>query len=373
MSFQDILKDINLSTIQSRIKSATSKDVQTILTKKSLNFNDYLALLSEPASEMLEKLAQRAHYLTLKFFGRTILMYAPLYLCNECDNQCSYCGFSTRLTENGICLSVDQAQKEAEILYNKGFRHILIVSGEKKDKVTISYLKEIISNLHEKFDSISLEIFPLEENEYKELVMAGADGLTIYQEVYNPETYKKFHLTGPKSDYSFRLQTPERAGRAGFYKINIGTLLGLGEWAEEAALLGLHAAYLKKTFWQTQIAISFPRIKGSAVKFAAPYPISDRHLVQMLCALRIFQPTLGLVLSTRESKEFRNNLIPLGITQMSAESETSPGGYSNKQQGPYKNEEQFEVADKRSLKEVTAAIAKSGYEPVLKDWDKAYI
>ncbi|NQT28975.1 MAG: 2-iminoacetate synthase ThiH [Candidatus Saganbacteria bacterium] len=343
--------------------------MRRVLAKEKINFDDYLLLLSDAASEILEELAIKSHELTKKFFGKTIRIYAPLYLCNECDNNCSYCGFSQKLPEKRICLSEDEVLEEAQIIYQKGFRHILLVSGEKRDKVSLPYLKNIIAKLHEKFESISLEIFPLSEDEYRELFSAGADGVTLYQEVYDPEIYKQVHLSGPKADYAFRLQAPERAGRAGFYRINVGTLLGLGEWQKEAASLGKHVAYLKKTFWQAEIAVSFPRLKSSAAHFKPPHPVSDRQLVQMLCALRIFQPSLGLVLSTRESQGLRDNLIPLGITQMSAESKTSPGGYGKKIYA----EEQFEVADQRSVAEVAAAIAHKNYEPVFKDWDKQFI
>jgi 2-iminoacetate synthase len=350
----------------------TSKDinaVRTVLQKEKLSFEDYLALLSPAASEIIEELALRAQALTLKHFGRTILLYAPIYVCNECDNQCVYCGFNSKNSGKRICLSPEEVEKEAEVLYQKGFRHILLVSGEKKDRVSLDYLKEVVSSLHAKFDSISLEIAPLEKEEYRELFAAGADGLTVYQEVYNPDVYKEMHPRGKKADYGFRLGTPERAGEAGFYRINIGALLGLGRWEEEAAAVGLHAAYLKKKFWQSQIAVSFPRLRSSSASFIPPHPVSDKQLVQMLCALRIFIPTLGLTISTRESAEFRDHLIPLGVTQMSAESKTSPGAYSNTQT----TEEQFQVADTRSLSEVCKAIRDKGYDPVFKDWDRSYI
>jgi 2-iminoacetate synthase len=289
-------------------------------------------------------------------------------LCNECDNSCAYCGFSRQLKEKRVCLTPQEVEEESEVLYAKGFRHILLVSGEKRDKVSIPYLKEVIIRLHQKFESISLEIFPLEEKEYCQMVLAGADGLTLYQEVYNLTAYQRFHPSGPKSDYEARLLTPERAARAGFYRINIGVLLGLSAWLEEAALLGLHAAHLKKSFWRSQIAVSFPRLKSSAADFKPPYPVVDRQLVQMICALRIFQPSLGLVLSTREDQSLRDNLIHLGITQMSAESKTSPGGYSRETPA----EEQFKVSDLRRVDEVTAAIHTKGYDPVFKDWDRGY-
>ncbi|MFH1683409.1 MAG: radical SAM protein, partial [Candidatus Margulisiibacteriota bacterium] len=196
----------------------------------TLSYKDYLELLQPVSDQKLEAMAQQARQLTLKHFGKTILLYIPLYLGNECDNQCVYCGFGRELKEKRVSLTVDEVLAEAEIIHQKGFRHILLVSGEKRDKVTISYLKEIISKLHEKFESISLEIFPLQTNEYQELFRSGADGLTIYQEAYNKEIYNQVHPSGPKSDYNFRLLTPERAAQAGFYRINIGSLLGLGKW-----------------------------------------------------------------------------------------------------------------------------------------------
>ncbi|MCX5750918.1 MAG: 2-iminoacetate synthase ThiH [Candidatus Saganbacteria bacterium] len=369
MSFLEVLQDTNVDSVLMKIKSADLASVRSVLSKEKTSFDDYLTLLSPAAFSIVEELAVKAQTLTLKNFGRAILLYAPIYVCNECDNQCVYCGFNQRVSGQRVCLSPDEVMREAEVLYEKGFRHILLVSGEKKDKVSLDYLKDVIGRLHDKFDSISLEIAPMEKNEYRELFAAGADGLTVYQEVYNRDIYKDVHPHGKKADYEFRLGTPERAGEAGFYRINIGALLGLGKWEEEAALLGLHAAYLKKKFWQSQIAVSFPRLRDSSASFVPPHPVSDKQLVQMICALRIFIPTLGLTISTRESSEFRDNLIPLGITQMSAESKTSPGGYSNAE----KNGEQFEVADTRIVSEICAMLKKKGYDPVFKDWDRTYI
>lgn len=335
----------------------------------SVSYHEFLELLKPVSDARLEEMAQEARQLTQKQFGKTILLYAPIYLSNECTNNCVYCGFSQRLTEKRVTLTVEQAVGEAEILYQKGFRHILLVSGEEKEKVSLEYLKTIISRLHEKFESIGLEIYPLSHIAYRELFLAGADSLTVYQEVYDQKIYQEVHPSGPKSDYQYRLETPERAARAGFYKINIGALLGLGDWESEAAAVGKHAAELKKKFWQAQISVSFPRLTSSASGFQPKHPVTDRQLVQMICALRIYQPTLGLVLSTREGAKLRDNLISLGITQMSAESATSPGGYSCAVEA----EEQFSVSDKRTLPEIAALISSKGYEPVYKDWDRGYV
>ncbi|NQU16484.1 MAG: 2-iminoacetate synthase ThiH [Candidatus Saganbacteria bacterium] len=332
-----------------------------ILNKNPITFDDFKRLLSKEGADNIEALAQRSHQLTKKHFGKTIQLYAPIYLSNECNNQCVYCGFNSKVSEKRISLTVDQAYDEAKVLSKMGFKHILLVSGEKKETISVDYLKKLVSKLRGLFSSISIEIYPMTEEEYIELFAAGVDGLTIYQEVYDREIYKKVHPAGPKSDYDFRFDTPERGGTAGFYRINIGYLLGLGDWFSETLALAKHAEYLQKKFWQSQVSISFPRLKGSSV--------SDLQLTQMICALRIFLPKAGLVLSTREQAELRDNLIPLGITQMSAASRTSPGAYSI--DAP--SSSQFPVSDLRTLSEVAAAITAKGYEPVFKDWDSNFI
>ncbi|OGC21405.1 thiamine biosynthesis protein ThiH [candidate division WOR-1 bacterium RIFOXYB2_FULL_42_35] len=339
----------------------SQEEVRSILQIERLSLADFESLLSDSATEIIEELAQKAQRLTQKHFGKTMQFYAPIYLSNECNNQCVYCGFNSKVSGQRVSLSVEQAVAEAKVLAQMGFRHILLVSGEKKDVVSVDYLKRLVFQLRDLFASISIEIYPMSEYDYKELLAAGVDGLTVYQEVYDREIYEKVHPAGPKSDYNFRFETPERGGRAGFYKINIGYLLGLGDWQSETLALAKHAQYLQKKFWQSQISISFPRLKGSRV--------SDLQLTQMICALRIFLPKVGLVLSTREPAELRDNLIPLGITQMSAASRTSPGAYSQDEPAT----EQFAISDQRSLTEVAAAIVKKGYEPVYKDWDRVYI
>ncbi|MFC1496542.1 2-iminoacetate synthase ThiH [Candidatus Margulisiibacteriota bacterium] len=323
------------------------------------------AQLLLPISESeLEELARQAQKLTQQHFGKTIQIYAPLYLSNECVNQCVYCGFNSKVFGKRISLTVEQAVAEATILSEMGFKHILLVSGEDRKKISIPYLKNLTSHLSSLFSSISIEIYPMEENEYRELFKAGVDGLTVYQEVYDRVIYKKVHPVGPKSDYNFRLAAAERGARAGFYRINIGSLLGLGDWESETIALAQHAQYLQKKYWKSQISISFPRLRG----FKGEHPVSDRQLAQMVIALRIFLPKAGLVLSTREPPELRDHLLPLGITQMSAASRTAPGAYGEK----IKTSQQFEIADKRNVTEVATAILKGGYDPVFKDWDKCY-
>lgn len=335
-------------------------NITAILNKDSITFDDFKALLSSDGDKNLELLAQKAHQLTKKHFGKTIQLYVPLYLSNECENQCVYCGFNSKVSGKRISLTVEQAVSEAKVLAGMGFKHILLVSGEKREIISVEYLKKLVPKLRELFSSISIEIYPMEEKEYKELFAVGVDGLTIYQEVYDREIYKKVHPAGPKSDYDFRLKTPERGGAAGFYRINIGYLLGLGDWLTETLALAEHARRLQKKFWKSQISISFPRLGKP------PKPVSDLELVKMIVALRIYLPTAGLVMSTRERAELRDNLIPLGITQMSAASRTAPGAYSIKDGAA----SQFDISDRRTLSEVSAAISARGYDFVYKDWDR---
>lgn len=350
-------------------QSTCIEEIREIISKPKIAFDDYIKLLSDAATDVIEELAMKANEMTCRQFGKTILLYAPLYLGNECDNCCVYCGFSRKLSGKRMLLTVEDAVAEADVLYQQGFRHILLVSGDKRNRVTMDYLRELILRLHRKFSAISIEIYALDEAEYGMLHNVGVDGLTIYQEVYDRQKYHEYHPDGPKSDYDYRLQAPERAARAGFYRLNIGCLLGLGPWFSESAALGFHLAYLSQVYWRCQLVVSIPRLSSSAAQFKVPNRISDAQLVQLICALRIFMPSLGISLSTREKKELRDHLIPIGITQMSAGSQTNPGGYS----GRHYSKRQFEVADHRSLEQVIGAIAAAGYEPVFKDWDHAFI
>lgn len=325
---------------------------------------EFVQLLLPKTKEELHILANQAHNISLKKFGKTISLYAPLYLSNECQNKCAYCSFNLENQYPRITLTKEQALNEAKILYQQGFRHILLVSGEAPQKVNLEYLTEIIRSLKSLFPSISLEIYPLPEQGYKTLKNAGASALTIYQETYHRETYQKLHC-GPKSDFDFRYQTPERAAKAGMRKIGLGFLLGLYDWKFEALELFRHIHFLMKKYWKTQIAISFPRIRSTLQNFVAPYPVSDEEFIQLICALRLAFPEAELVISTREKSDLRDQLVHLGINTMSAGSKTSPLGYTQSQT----NKGQFEVEDSRTPQEVSSALKNQGFDAMWKDWD----
>ncbi|MCB1327430.1 MAG: 2-iminoacetate synthase ThiH [Spirochaetales bacterium] len=342
-----------------------SGDVEEALSRDELSEPDFAALLSPAADAFLERIAIRARALTRQRFGRTILLYAPLYLSNECRSTCTYCGFSYGNAIRRLTLSVEEAAAEAEILYQQGIRHILLLTGEAYRDTPVSYIGEVAERLRERFASVSIEVFPLREDQYRELRTNGVDGLAVYQETYDPDRYREVHLGGIKKHMQFRLECPDRAGQAGMRRIAIGALLGLSDPGADTYMVGLHARYLMRRYWQTQVSVSLPRLRPAVGlgDVSSRQVLADRVYLRYLCALRLFLPDAGLVLSTREPPRLRDELAGLVITQMSAGSRTEPGGYSGKAAT-----EQFAVDDHRSVDEVRAMLVARELEPVFVDW-----
>ncbi|TML80850.1 MAG: 2-iminoacetate synthase ThiH [Actinobacteria bacterium] len=347
---------------------ATDLDVSRALAKPagSRDLEDFAALIGPRAAARLEELARAAHALTIRRFGRTVHMYAPLYLSNECLTTCTYCGFAKGLPIARKTLSVAQSLREGEFLRARGYRHVLLLTGEHQKLTGVDFLGEHVGALRALFPQISLEVQVWNEDEYRRLAAAGVDGVVIYQETYDPDSYARFHVAGKKRDYEFRLGGPERAARAGIRRLGIGALLGLHEpWREDAIALAAHALHLLKVAWRQELAVSVPRIRPSASGYSPEHPVTDRELAQLICALRLVLPDTGIVMSTREAPGFRDALVPLGVTHTSAGSHTDPGGYTE----PGEAEGQFEVDDTRAPEEVADALRALGYEPVWKDWD----
>ncbi len=363
-SFSQIFDSLWVERLVEQCTQTTATQAQSILQKTQWTLADLPVLLSPAMSPLLEELAQHAHRITQQRFGKTMQLFVPMYLANVCYNSCSYCGFSMENDYKRIVLSPDEILKEGLHLKQKGFQHLLLLTGE-ADKSSIQFIAEAIGLLRPHFASIGIEIQPLDTPDYHRMTQSGADSLTVYQETYHPEAYARYHTRGKKRNYTYRLDTPDRGGNAGFYRINIGTLMGLYEWRYEALALAQHLHYLSQTYWQNKYAVSFPRIQDMVGEFTPEHPISDRDFVQLICAFRLVFPDCGITLSTREAPALRDALIPLGITTMSAESNTAPGGYLGKEG----TEQQFETADHRSLNEIMALLQLKGYEPVLKDWD----
>ena len=313
-------------------------------------------------------MAKRSADITAMRFGKTTQIYAPLYVSSFCINRCSYCGFSADNKIERRILSLDEAEAEALLLHGRGFNHILLVSGEAPAKLGSDYLEKLVLRLRDRFAAISIEVQPLSTDEYTRLFAAGVTSVAIYQETYDRDTYDQVHLAGQKRDFDFRLDTPARAAAGGMREVGIGTLLGLSDWRAEGLALGLHLAWLRKNFWRTALTVSFPRLRPAAGEFQPRYEITERDLSHLIFALRLFDPDVGIILSTREEARYRNGMIGLGPTRYSAGSCTAPGGYSN----PDTNGEQFSIGDQRTINEVCAAIREKGFDPVRKDWDAGF-
>lgn len=368
MSFYDILSIYKDAEWGRFFNSFGISDVEKAVAAEEPAVEQFACLLSPAAGGYLEETAERAHRTTLKFFGKTIQLYTPLYLSNYCENQCLYCGFNSKNDVERRRLTPDEVEKEAIAIASTGLKHILVLTGESRRKSPVSYIIGCVKILKKYFSSIAVEVYALTEDEYAGLVGEGVDGLTIYQETYDEKIYAALHGDGPKRDYRFRLDAPERAARAGMRSVNIGVLLGLDDWRKEAFLTGLHAKYLQDKFPEADIGVSLPRLRPQAGGFEALSVVNDKDIVQMITALRIFLPRLGIAVSTREDPQFRENIIPLGITRMSAGSSTRVGGHASVEERQDSAAFQFEISDKRNVKEVMEAIHNRGYQPVLKDW-----
>jgi 2-iminoacetate synthase len=397
VSFVAEFNSLPLSPLLDRSFLATSAAARECLHKPNLSLGDFAQLISPAAADLLEPLCRRSQQVTQQRFGKVIRLFAPLYLSNECINNCKYCGFSRDNPILRVTLSVDEVRREARALKAQGFRNILLVAGEHPKFVANNYLVDCVAALHEEIPSLSLEVGPMETDDYRPLVAAGAEGLVVYQETYDREIYAAMHTAGPKRNFDWRMETAERAYAAGFRRLGIGALFGLGDWRMEALAVAAHAEYLLRNCWKAQLTISLPRLRPCAGEFEPLTHMSDRELVQLVCAFRLMFPDVGLVLSTREPAKLRDGLIPLGITLMSAGSHTEPGGYTGAGKDKIHHTErgrivelasgssewapldrratnatgQFDIADGRSPQQIADLIQRLGYEPVWKDWDAA--
>lgn len=329
---------------------------------------DLAALLSPAADAFLEAMACRSASLTQQRFGRTIQLYAPLYVSNYCTNRCAYCGFSADHKIDRRVLTLGEAEEEADLLLSRGINHVLLVSGEAKRMMGVAFLEKLVGRLRDKFAAISIEVQPLGAEEYARLFKAGVTAVAVYQETYDRRVYRQVHLAGKKRDYDHRFTCPERAAAAGMREVGIGALLGLADWRTEGLALGMHLALLRKKFWQTAFTVSFPRLRPARDEFEPPAPTTERDLSHLIFALRIFDPDVGLIVSTREEPRFRDGMIGLGPTRYSAGSCTVPGGYAH----PELSGEQFAIGDHRSPTDVYAMIRDKGFDPVRKDWDSIF-
>jgi len=394
VSFVPEFNSLPIDALVKQSCDSSTASVRDAMGRSRISLTDFARLISPAASESVAAMSRRANTLTQQRFGKVIRLFAPLYLSNECINNCKYCGFSRDNSILRVTLAVEEVLREGRALKEQGFRNILLVAGEHPKFVSNNYLRDCIAALHAEWPGISLEVGPMETHEYQPLVQAGAEGLVVYQETYDREIYHDLHTAGPKRNFDWRLETPERAYAAGFRRLGIGALFGLADWRFEAICVAAHADYLLRNCWKAYLTISLPRLRPCAGEFEPLTHMTDRDLVQLVCAFRLMFPDVGLVLSTREPAKLRDGLIPLGITLISAGSHTEPGGYTGAGKEKLHHTErgrivelgasewasagpdiqatkQFQIADARSPHEVAELIRRLGYEPVWKDWDAA--
>jgi len=353
--------------VTDKIYAKTRTQVESALSKKHRSLDDFMALISPAADSYLEDIANISKQTTQRRFGKTIQMYIPLYLSNECQNICTYCGFSYNNNILRKTLSEKEIIKEIMVIKEYGYDHILLVTGEANNTVGVDYLKNVLNLIKPYFSNISIEVQPLSHESYEDLSQLGLNSVMVYQETYNKERYQTYHPKGKKSNFNYRLNTPDRIGKAKIHKIGLGVLLGLEDWRTDSFFTALHLKYLEKTYWKTKYSVSFPRLRPAKGAIKPNVNITDREMVQLICSYRLFNEDLELSLSTRESEEFRNHLIGLGITSISAGSKTNPGGYANDSTSL----KQFEISDERLPSEFAEIVRKKGYEPVWKDWDSS--
>ena len=365
-TFTDRWRELDWDDIRLRINSKTPDDVERALHCARPGREEMMALLSPAAEALLEPLAQQAQRLTRQRFGHTVSFYVPLYLSNLCANDCTYCGFSMSNRIKRKTLDAGEIARECAAIKALGFDHLLLVTGEHQTKVGMDYFRTHFPAIRRQFASLQMEVQPLAEHEYAELKTLGLDGVMVYQETYHEAVYARHHLRGNKQDFFWRLETPDRLGRAGIDRIGLGALIGLSDsWRVDCFMVAEHLLWLQQHYWQSRYSVSFPRLRPCTGGVEPASIMDERQLVQTICAFRLLVPEVELSLSTRESPAFRDNVIPLAITSVSAFSKTQPGGYAD----DHPELEQFAPHDSRRPEVVAAALSRSGIQPVWKDWD----
>jgi|TARA_B100002019_G_C21219526_1_gene573911 2-iminoacetate synthase len=363
-SFYDIWQQLSWDDIRLKLYSASAADVERALSKSTLTSDDFMSLLSPAAESYLSALAERSRMLTRQRFGNTLQLFIPLYLSNLCANDCSYCGFSMSNRLKRKTLSLGEIERECRAIKAKGFDTVLIVTGEHETKVGIHYFQQAMPIIKRYFSYVMFEVQPLASDEYAQLRQHGLDAVMVYQETYNSLTYAQHHLKGKKRDFRWRLETPDRLGACGMDKIGLGSLIGLEDWRIDSTFTAIHLDYMRKRYWRSRYSLSFPRLRPCTGGVAGSKDITNKQLVQLICAYRLRFPDVELSLSTREQEGLRDGLFSLGVTSVSAESKTQPGGYANEKE----ELEQFSIDDDRSVNEVAEAIKAKGLQPVWTDW-----
>ena len=356
------------------VENATEADVRRVLAKarrnvKPLTPEEFAILISPTADPFLEEMAQLSRHFTLERFGKTISMYIPMYVSNACTNKCVYCGFNHDNPFTRTTLTPDQVENECKAIKKLGpFENLLVVSGEYPSLCGVEYLEKVLHRCRLYFHNLTIEVQPMKAADYYRLTESGLNGVVCFQETYHREAYKKYHPRGMKSHFDWRLNGFDRMGEAGVHKIGMGVLLGLEDWRADTIMMARHLRYLQKRYWRSRFSVNFPRMRPSESGYQPKVIINDRELARLTFAFRIFDHDIDISFSTREAPYYRDHIMRLGVTSMSAGSQTEPGGYATSPEAL----EQFEVSDDRSPMSVAEAIRTNGYEPVWKDWDAIF-
>lgn len=370
MPMQNKLPDwLNPEAWLPNTKSTDRRTIQAAILSENPGERELALMLSPAADEFLELMAQRAQAITRRHFGRTISLYTPLYLSNFCNGGCVYCGIAGDRRAKRAVLSESELRHEMEAIRAMHFEDLILLTGERMPEADVPYLAKSIAIAAEYIHNITIEVFPMQEDEYRELAEAGCTGVTIYQETYDPVIYEKMHRWGDKRNYLNRIEAPARALRGGMRTVGIGALLGLADPRFDLLCVYRHAKQLLKQYWQAGISISFPRIRPQLGGFVADHPVDEKMLAQFIFALRICLPEVPLVLSTREPSRVRDGLAGLGISKMSIASKTTVGGYSDDSE---ESTEQFAISDERTIAAFCEMLRSKGLEPIFKNWDSTY-
>ncbi len=368
--FSDEIRKIDWEETTQRIMGKTEADVVRALNKTHCNVDDFMAMISPAGVKFLEPMAHLSRRYTREKFGNTINMFIPIYITNSCSNSCVYCGFHVQNKIKRIVLTEDEIVREYKAIKELGpFDNLLILTGENPKVAGVDYIARALDLAKPYFNNLQIEVMPLATEDYAELRNHGLNGVICFQETYHEANYKKYHPRGMKSNYEWRVNGFDRMGMAGVEKIGMGALIGLEDWRTDVTMLAYHLRYLEKTYWRTQYSVNFPRMRPSENGGFQPNVVmTDRELAQVTFAMRIFDHDVDISYSTRETPEMRNNMATLGVTTMSSESHTDPGGYACYPQAL----EQFHVADDRTTPQVVADLKKIGVQPVWKNWDRSF-
>lgn len=361
----DYMERVLSSAKEYDYENYTSHDVEKALSKDHLTIDDYAAILSPAAMPYLEDMARKAQGETRKHFGNSISLFTPLYIANYCENECTYCGFAATNKILRGKLSMEEADAELKAIAETGLKEILLLTGESRHKSPVNYIGETIKLATKYFSTVGIEIYPLNTDEYAYLHRCGADFVSVYQETYNPDKYEQVHLWGSKRIFPYRFHAQERALMGGMRGVAFGALLGLDDFRKDAFATGLHATLIQQKYPHAEISFSTPRLRPYINNADNnPKDVHEKQLLQVMLAYRLLMPFAGITISTRERAGFRDNVIGLAATKISAGVNVGVGGHDEEQKG----DQQFEISDERSVSEVHQMIVNKGLQPVYTDY-----